>query len=88
MWRAQQEALQDTPGQQEDVSTPRQDAGPCASFDGQVSSVVDRNQPSEGTHVQEVDTPLNQIRALGKPLNQWMEIAQNTHTHTHTFWSS
>ena len=42
-------------------------------------SIVDRNQPSEGTHVQEVDAPLHQIRALGKPLNQWMEIEQNTH---------
>ena len=79
MWRAQQEALQDTPGQQEDVATPRQDAGPSAGFERQVSSTVDRNQPSEGTHVQEVDTPLRQIRALGKPLNQWMEIVQNTH---------
>ena len=79
MWRAEQETLPDTPERQEHVSAPRQDAGPRAAFERRVNSAVDRRQTSEGTHVHESDTPLSQIRALCKPLSQWMDVAQHAY---------
>ena len=78
MWRAQQATLQDMSEGQERDAAPRQDAGAGADFVSRTHSTVAVDQVSDRTPAQESNASLSQIRALCKPLSQWMSIAQHT----------